>query len=66
MKLQTMLSLFVIAVVFVSIAIIISFVASWMTRSIEKEAKTNVMNVAELVAHSSEVIGALGKKRILR
>lgn len=62
MKLQTMLSLFVIAVVFVSIAIIISFVASWMTRSIEKEAKTNVMNVAELVAHSSEVIGALGKK----
>jgi len=62
MKLQTMLSLFVIAVVFISIAIIISFVASWMTRSIEKEAKTNVMNVAELVAHSSEVINALEKK----
>ncbi|WP_313155847.1 sensor histidine kinase [Lacrimispora sp.] len=62
LKLQTMLSLLVIAVVFVSITIIISFVASWMTRNIEKEAKTNVMNVAELVAHSSEVIDALEKK----
>jgi len=40
--------------VFVSIAINISFVASWMTRNIEKEAKINVMNVAELVAHFSE------------
>lgn len=62
MKLQNMLILLVIAVVFISITIIISFVAPWMTRNIEKEAKTNVMNVAELVAHSSEVIDALEKK----
>ncbi|MFT4004600.1 MAG: sensor histidine kinase [Lacrimispora sp.] len=62
LKLRTMLILLVIAVVFVSITIIISFVASWMTRNIEKEAKTNVMNVAELVAHSDEVINALEKK----
>lgn len=62
MKLQTMMMLLVIAVVFVSITIIISFVASWMTRNIEKEARTNVMNVAELVAHSNEVVDALEKK----
>lgn len=62
MKLQSMMILLVIAVVFVSITIIISFVASWMTRNIEKEAKTNVMNVAELVAHSTEVVDALKKK----
>lgn len=62
MKLQSMMILLIIAVVFVSIAIIISFVASWMTRNIEKEARTNVMNVAELVAHSSEVVDALEKR----
>lgn len=62
MKLQTMMMLLVIAVVFVSITIIISFVASWMTRNIEKEAKTNIMNVAELVARSNEVVEALEKK----
>ena len=62
MKLQTMMMLLVIAVVFVSITIIITFVATWMTRNIEKEARTNVMNVAELVAHSNEVVDALEKK----
>ncbi len=62
MKLQTMMILLVIAVVFISIAIIIPFVASWMTRNIENEAKTNVMNVAELVAHSNEVVDALEQK----
>lgn len=59
MKLQSKIILLVIAVVFVSITIIISFVASWMTRNIENEARINIMNVAKLVAHSSEVIEAL-------
>lgn len=62
MKLQTKLMLLVIAVVFVSIIIIISFVGTWITGNIEKEAKTNIMNVAEFVAHSSEVVKALGEK----
>lgn len=62
MKLRTKLILLVIAVVFVSITIIITFVASWMTHNIENEAKTNIMNVAELIAHSNEVVDALEKK----
>ncbi|WP_371362738.1 ATP-binding protein [Sporomusa rhizae] len=62
MKLQTKLTLLVIAVVFVSISIIISFVASWMTGNIESKARTNIMNVAEMVAHSREIINALEAK----
>ena len=62
MKLQTKITLLVITVVFVSISIIIFFVASWMTGNIESKAKTNIMNVAEMVAHSSEIIDALEAK----
>lgn len=62
MKLQTKLTLLVIAVVFVSISIIISFVASWMTGNIESKARTNIMNVAEMVAHSREIVNALEAK----
>lgn len=59
MKLRTKLTILIIAVVFISISIIISFVASWMTKNIESKAKTNIMNVAEMVAHSREVIDEL-------
>jgi two-component system CitB family sensor kinase len=62
MKLQTKLTLFVIIVVFISIAIIIPFVASWMTGNIESKAKTNIMNVAVMAAHSSEIVDALENK----
>ncbi|MDP4089206.1 MAG: sensor histidine kinase [Bacillota bacterium] len=58
-KLQTKLTLLVIAVVFISISIIIFFVASWMTGNIESKAKTNIMNVAELMAHSREIVSEL-------
>ena len=61
MKLRTKLTLLVITVVFVSISIIISFVASWMTGNIESKARTNIMNVAEMVAHSREIVDALEK-----
>lgn len=62
MKLQTKLTLLIITVVFVSISIIIFFVASWMTQNIESKARTNIMNVAEMVAHSREVVDALKAK----
>ncbi len=62
MKLQTKITLLVITVVFVSISIIISFVASWMTGNIESKARTNIMNVAEMVAHSREIVDALEAK----
>jgi len=62
MKLQTKLTLLIISVVFVSISIIISFVASWMTGNIESKARTNIMNVAEMAAHSNEIIDALRAK----
>jgi two-component system CitB family sensor kinase len=62
MKLQTKLTILVIIVVFVSIAIIITFVASWMTGNIESKARTNIMNVAEMVAHSREIVDALEAK----
>lgn len=62
MKLQTKLTILIIIVVFISISIIIFFVASWMTKNIKSTSKTNVMNVAEMVANSREVIDALGKK----
>ena len=62
MKLQTKLTILIIIVVFISICIITFFVASWMTRNIESTAKTNVMNVAEMVANSTEVIDALEEK----
>lgn len=61
-KLQTKLTLLVIMVVIVSISIIIYFVASWMTTNIENKAKTNIMNVANMVAHSKEIINALENK----
>jgi len=62
MKLQTKLTLLVIMVVFVSISIISSFVASWMTGNIESKARTNIMNVAEMVAHSRDIVEALEAK----
>lgn len=62
MKLQTKLTLLIIIVVFVSISIIIFFVASWMTGNIESKARTNIMNVAEMVAHSREIVDALEAK----
>ncbi|EKN40162.1 sensor histidine kinase [Clostridium botulinum CFSAN001627] len=62
MKLQTKITLLIITVVFLSIAIIISFVVSWMTGNIENKAKTNIMNVAEMVAHSTQIVDALEEK----
>lgn len=62
MKLQTKLTILIIIVVFISISIIIFFVASWMTKNIKSTSKTNVMNVAEMVANSREVIDSLSKK----
>jgi two-component system, CitB family, sensor kinase len=62
MKLQTKLTILVIIVVFVSITIIIPFVASWMTGNIESKARTNIMNVAEMTAHSREIVDALEAK----
>jgi two-component system CitB family sensor kinase len=59
MKLQTKLTILIIIVVFISISIVIFFVASWMNRNIESKARTNIMNVAEMVAHSKEVIDEL-------
>ncbi len=62
MKLQTKLTLLIITIVFVAISIIIFFVASWMTGNIESKARTNIMNVAEMVAHSREIVAALELK----
>jgi len=59
MKLQTKLTILIITVVFVSISIIISFVASWMTGNIESKVRTNIMNVAEMVAHSRDIVDEL-------
>lgn len=62
MKLQTKITLLIIAVVFISISIIISFVVSWMTGNIENKARTNIMNVAEMMAHSREIVDELKAK----
>lgn len=62
MKLRTKLIILIITVVFISIAIITFFVASWMNKDIEGKARTNVMNVAEMVAHSTEIVDALKVK----
>ncbi|MBP2651640.1 MAG: histidine kinase [Firmicutes bacterium] len=62
MKLQTKLTLLVSTVVFVSISIIIFFVASWIAGNIESKARINIMNVAEMVAHSREIVDALETK----
>ncbi|KYH29288.1 MULTISPECIES: Spo0B domain-containing protein [Clostridium] len=59
MKLQTKIILLVVTVVFVSISIIILFVISWATGNIENKVRTNIMNVAEMVAHSREIIDEL-------
>ncbi|WP_160689867.1 sensor histidine kinase [Clostridium sp. C2-6-12] len=59
MKLQTKITLLVIIVVFISISIIMSFTVSWMTGNIENKARTNIMNVAEMMAHSKEIVGQL-------
>lgn len=62
MKLQTKITLLIIAVVFISIFIIVPFVVTWMTNNIENKARTNIMNVAELMAHSPDIINALEAK----
>jgi two-component system, CitB family, sensor kinase len=62
MKLQTKITLLVIIVVFISISIIMSFVVSWMTGNIENKARTNIMNVAETMAHSREIVDELKAK----
>lgn len=62
MKLQTKLTILIIAVVFISISIITIFVASWINTNIESTAKTNVMNVGEIIANSKQVIEALNEK----
>ncbi|MGH4120577.1 ATP-binding protein [Clostridium sp.] len=61
-KLQTKITLLIIIVVAISISVIIFFVTSRMTRNIENEAKTNIMNVAQMMANSKVVIIALDKK----
>ncbi|HWT27842.1 MAG TPA: sensor histidine kinase, partial [Mobilitalea sp.] len=62
MKLQNKITLLVIMVVFVSIAVIIPFVAVWMTGNIEDKVRTDIMNVAELMAHSPDIITTLETK----
>jgi len=62
MKLQTKITLLIIVVVFISISIIIFFVVSWMTGNIENKARTNIMNVAEMMAHSREIVDELKDK----
>ena len=62
LRLYTKLMLLIIGVVTVSISVIISFVTSWTTENIEEKAKTNIMNVANMVANSDEVIEALRKE----
>lgn len=62
MKLRTKITLLIIIVVFISISIIISFAVSWMTGNIENKARTNIMNIAEMVAHSREIVDALEAK----
>lgn len=59
MKLQTKITLLVIIVVFISISIIMSFAVSWMTGNIQNKARTNIMNVAEMMAHSKEIVEQL-------
>jgi Signal transduction histidine kinase regulating citrate/malate metabolism len=62
MKLQTKITLLIIAVVLSSIFIIVPFVVTWMTSNIENKARTNIMNVAELMAHSPDIISPLEMK----
>jgi len=61
-KLQTKIALLVTIVVFVSISIISVFAVSWMTNIIENKAKTNVLNVAKMIAHSEEIVNSLENK----
>jgi len=61
-KLQTKLALLIIIVVFISISIVIIFVTSWMTNIIESKVKTNIMNIGEMVAHSTEIRKSLEVK----
>lgn len=58
-KLQTKITLLVIIVVFIAISIIMSFAVLWMTENIENKARTNIMNVAEMMAHSKEIVDQL-------
>lgn len=62
MKLQTKITILVSIVVLVSLTSIIPFVASWMSENIESKVRTNIMNVAEIVAHSSFIINELESK----
>ncbi|BCN29294.1 ATP-binding protein [Anaeromicropila herbilytica] len=62
MRLQTKITLLIITAVFVPILVIIPFVASWMSSNIESKVRTNIMNVAEMVAHSSEIVEELTTK----
>lgn len=62
MKLRTKFMLLVIAVVLISLTIVTMLTTSWMTKNIESEVRTNIMNVAEMTAHSKEIITELKRK----
>jgi sensor histidine kinase regulating citrate/malate metabolism len=62
MKLRTKFMLLVIIVVLISLSIVTVLTTSWMTKNIENEARTNIMNVGEMTAHSKEIISELKRK----
>jgi two-component system CitB family sensor kinase len=61
-RLHTKIALLVTIVVFVSLSILSIFAVSWTTSAIESKVTTNSMNVAKMIAHSPEIIGALTEK----
>lgn len=61
MKLQIKITLLTSAIVLVSILVIIPFIISWISSNIEIKSRTNIMNIAEIIAHSEEVVKGVEK-----
>lgn len=61
MKLQTKITLLTSAIVLVSILVIIPFIISWISSNIEIKSRKNIMNIAEIIAHSEEVVKGVEK-----
>lgn len=61
MKLHVKITILTSMLVLISILVIIPFIITWISSNIEIKIKTNIMNIAELISHSEEVIKGLEK-----
>ncbi|MDF2636943.1 MAG: signal transduction histidine kinase regulating citrate/malate metabolism [Pelosinus sp.] len=62
LNLQTKIMMLTFIIIFVSIAITISFTTQWVIGNVQKEIETSIMNVAQIIATTPVVVNSLSNK----